>query len=342
MGPLISWLSLPGVTLFFVLSGYLIGGILIHTLEKGRTDVRDIGRFWARRWMRTLPAYYVTLLILFALHWLFQPGFQPRAYLALFWFGQNLLSAHPVGFFEEAWSLAVEEWFYLLSPVFLWGLIRWRKVSVRQAILVTAILFTLVAWGMRLYHWGQGHIREVMDWDLLQRKQVFTRFDSLMLGVLAAYVARYHPRIWLGAPRVCLAIGIVGLLVQERVLQVVPHDFLLEETPIYSNLLYLFLNSLGTALCLPFLSQWKQAKGKGARTITFISLVSYSWYLVHMSLFSYWILRWLPLSTSRAEAGYEWALYLLYWGGSLGLAFVSYLVVEQTGIRLRERWFAKR
>jgi len=53
-----------GVELFFVLSGFLIGTILISTIEKEqRFDVKSLFNFWKRRWFRTLPTYYFILII---------------------------------------------------------------------------------------------------------------------------------------------------------------------------------------------------------------------------------------------------------------------------------------
>src|SRR6476660_2608898 len=62
------WLALgDGVIIFFVLSGYLIGRILFKTIERG-FGFRDLLKFWYRRWMRTLPAYFfvITLLMLYS------------------------------------------------------------------------------------------------------------------------------------------------------------------------------------------------------------------------------------------------------------------------------------
>ena len=64
-----------GVAIFFVLSGYLIGGILIRTLERDGAGFGNLLNFWVRRWMRTLPLYFLILLILCILSYAFVPGF---------------------------------------------------------------------------------------------------------------------------------------------------------------------------------------------------------------------------------------------------------------------------
>ncbi len=112
-----------GVELFFVLSGFLIGGILIRTYEKeGRFDGRLLLNFWTRRWFRTLPNYYLVLLglIVFTLLRAWRSGLPhtlpPTGTLATYFvFGQNF--ARDVSpFFPETWSLAIEEWSYLTLP----------------------------------------------------------------------------------------------------------------------------------------------------------------------------------------------------------------------------------
>ncbi|HEY3837427.1 MAG TPA: acyltransferase family protein, partial [Bryobacteraceae bacterium] len=102
-----------GVELFFVLSGFLIGGILIRDFSKSETT-GALGRFWGRRWLRTLPLFYLFLVINLVIDTsLGQPttGWWRNAF-----FVQNFASAAGP-FFVESWSLAVEEWFYLLAPV---------------------------------------------------------------------------------------------------------------------------------------------------------------------------------------------------------------------------------
>ena len=98
-----------GVNLFFVLSGFLITGILLDS----RAQKHYFRRFYVRRALRILPAFYALLLIL-----LFIPS-QSRAYLLLsFFYLSNLAS--PLGIpmtYTMLWSLAVEEHFYFVWPV---------------------------------------------------------------------------------------------------------------------------------------------------------------------------------------------------------------------------------
>ena len=103
-----------GVELFFVLSGYLIGGILLKQFQKNNFSLsfEAIKTFWIRRWLRTLPNYYLILLVYFIVFYMQKPDAMWR-YL---FFLQNIWN-HPPYFFEESWSLCIEEISYLISRI---------------------------------------------------------------------------------------------------------------------------------------------------------------------------------------------------------------------------------
>ena len=115
------WIRLiNGVELFFVLSGFLIGGILIKIFQNSNSfGIREIGNFWIRRWFRTLPNYYLILILNIIVVYF---GIIKEDYSQFNWkfflFIQNF-SQHFIGFFWESWSICVEEWFYLLFPIIL-------------------------------------------------------------------------------------------------------------------------------------------------------------------------------------------------------------------------------
>ena len=96
-----------GVELFFALSGFLIGTILIKLFNNGATQSR-LGRFWFRRWMRTLPSYFFILIF----YWMFFGQVQYSDFILLQW-----PINHNQGVVPVSWSLAVEEWFYIIFPI---------------------------------------------------------------------------------------------------------------------------------------------------------------------------------------------------------------------------------
>ena len=104
------WIKLiPGVPLFFVLSGFLIGSMLINIFEKENVSFSVILNFLKRRWFRTLPNYYLILIlnILFVYFGIIKEDFTQFNF-SFFIFSQNLFRPF-YGFFWESWSISIEE-----------------------------------------------------------------------------------------------------------------------------------------------------------------------------------------------------------------------------------------
>lgn len=193
---LYSFPILDGVSIFFVLSGFLIGGILIKILNENKTfSIKLLVDFWKRRWFRTLPNYYLILLILIVLELLFRTiDFSEIS--RYFYFFQNFSSIHPP-FFREAWSLSVEEWFYLLIPFLILVFIKVLKLSFKNSILLVA-LTVIVVISSFIYRFQNVELNGIgyASWDMLFEQQVITRLDSLIYGFLAAYVYIYFIDFW--------------------------------------------------------------------------------------------------------------------------------------------------
>jgi len=132
-----SFFQIDGVTMFFVLSGFLIGNILIKAINETSFTIKNLYGFWIRRWFRTLPNYYLVLLFfIFIYHKLNDK--LPNDLINYFFFSQNLRHGCTFEFFGASWSLCVEEWFYLLIPIFLFSMMyitkqvskKWKILSV--------------------------------------------------------------------------------------------------------------------------------------------------------------------------------------------------------------------
>ena len=184
--------GIDGVELFFCLSGFLIGGLLLD-IQHRNPSADAIKVFLIRRWMRTLPLYYLTLTAF----WLF-PQLEPNvpqrvwSYVLL---SQNLFTPMPAGWFGPSWSLTIEEWSYLLLPILAFQVFRSTRNPLGNAALTMIAIGFAVRLGLGLGHgpWSLG------DWDLLIRKTVMSRVDAVAYGVLGAVFAdRYghRPRSW--------------------------------------------------------------------------------------------------------------------------------------------------
>lgn len=325
--------TLDGVTMFFVLSGFLIGGILIRTLETRPASRATLVNFWIRRWFRTLPNYYLVLLLLVGYHMLFKELDVSRV-ASYFLFVQNFAWAHP-GFFPEAWTLAVEEWFYVLVPLCLFLGVGVLGARPRQTVLLVALAVILGSLAIRYGRFAGMESVNFFQWDLQFRKQVVTRLDSLIFGVLGAWFYYYYEAFWFRYRKPAFFLGMVLLLIYKAtfVLMVVNSWSM----GMYYCVFSFSLVSFGIALLLPLLSHLKHGEGLWFRLITLTSLISYSMYLIHFNLVQHIVLphliEWVPFSLEgQSLALTRFALYwVLCFAGSMLL--YKYFELPTTALR---------
>lgn len=264
-----------GVCIFFVLSGFLIGNIIIKSVEKNGFSRSELFTFWIRRWFRTLPNYYLFVFILGVLSKLFITGFPLRAIIPFLFFSQNLMHANDA-FFGESWSLSVEEWFYLSIPLLLFFSVNFLKISFKRSLIVVSVFMLLFSTFFRYYMYSSGHLPEMIDY----RRVVIMRMDNLMYGVIGAYISFYYQHFWTTNRYKFFITGIVLVLIWKVFSYIYPNI----DSFYYANIFYpLFCMAV---LCLlPVLSQYSLKKySVVAIAITYISLISYSLYLIHFSL----------------------------------------------------------
>lgn len=312
-----------GVSFFFVLSGFLIGRILFREFTETQNLMRSLGKFWINRWMRTLPAYLVVLIFLV----LIERRFTWETF-EYFFFIQNLTGPHPT-FFPEAWSLAVEEWFYLSSPlIFIFYLKTHFKP--RHAFLLTALSLGLFSIALRAY---LPSVENETQWDEQIKKVLIFRFDAMMLGFLAAWM--FHRPIWDRIQKIW-PIGL-SLIVIQRVLQWKFNTFY-GDWPFYYNNLSLLLVGLGTLLCLPKIYGLSHPRIRYlSQCITYISLISYSLYLLNLSIIRTHIIPRLHNKLLPQLNEYPWLEFTLYLVLCFGLASVLRQLIEKPFIELRDK-----
>ena len=257
--------GLSGVEIFFVLSGYLVGRILLQT-----PPMRAAWRgFLARRWRRTLPLYYLCLALL---AWVWPP---------LFWqpdHGRVLLQTLPVyalflqnfawtvghnNWFGASWSLAVEEWFYLGFSAMLLGMT--ARFGRRAALLLTVGLYLI----------GPALARGLAAPVNAAPHSVITAEDQICLGVLMAWLSLSAPARFRALARwLPLGLALCTLFWWEQLWIAAP----------VRQALWLDVLGIGIALCLPAAVAWRQADGVLPTLIRAISLRSYGLYLIHLPL----------------------------------------------------------
>ena len=319
-----------GVELFFVLSGFLIGTILVRAGDKLR-EPSQIVTFYIRRWFRTLPLFWIFL----GIHVWLEASLRDHRPNALEiaqhgFFLRNLFGLH-ITFFPESWSLAVEEWFYLLFPLALWcGLRLVRRFDV---------VFLTVALGFFLFS-NTGRMltasRDYATWTAWMREGVFFRFDGLMLGVFAAWLALRYDINWRKYRALCGGAGILLLAAMYATLWTVSgHDIGLSADDYFARTIRFTLVSLGFALLLPAASTWKLgAENIFSTMIRRIALWSYALYLVHLPLIQIVQRQLSPTPTSSLP--YAIGVFALEIGGSLLISALLYRVVESRCTHLRD------
>jgi len=223
-----------GVDLFFVLSGFLIASQLLKPWATGSRP--DYPRFFARRLLRTLPAYAAILLLYFG-----APGLREFPDIQPFWqfatFTENFLF-EPSGpkAFSHVWSLCVEEQFYLVFPGAV-AILAWKPSARRTcATLAVLLLFGIAVRAGLWLAWvakppfvlaAEANWRPYMT---LIYYPTWSRLDGLLCGIAFAALRIYRPARWVrltARPNLLLAAGLAGmaaaiLLFQRQIAPLLP------------------------------------------------------------------------------------------------------------------------
>jgi peptidoglycan/LPS O-acetylase OafA/YrhL len=334
-----------GVDLFFVLSGFLVGGLLLGELhERGAVDVR---RFLVRRTFKIWPSYFVLIGVVFLLTSTIDP---PRdAAKAFKHIVPNLLHVQNywIGPRLQTWSLAIEEHFYLVLPFFLALVAKGRRPGVPLGILATLLLIGCLALRVRGVMLGVDSATSFVF-------PTHLRLDSLFFGVLLAYAYRFHPeRLRLLVPwRRCLVLIGFACVLPMAVVDLHFSPFVVTAG---FSLLYLGYGALLMAALLPSLFGPASAvpPGRVILVLAGIGRVSYPMYLwffdvqdvfrrVGMPAFSPpWLVS--LVGEPGAAQGVWWStMQLCYIVATVAMGYLMTAAVERPGLALRDRLFPPR
>ncbi len=192
----ISKFGWTGVDLFFVLSGFLIASQLFAQIAQEQKIV--FKTFFIKRFFRIIPAFLFVLAVYFL--W---PSGREREALAPIWkyltFTQNLgLDAGSQGTFSHAWSLCIEEQFYLFLPLLLIVIVKFKFLRWGHGLLMALFVFGFAA---RLYAWHyliQPFAEEedyILYWFKWMYYPTYARLDALLVGVSLAAVFQFKQKI---------------------------------------------------------------------------------------------------------------------------------------------------
>jgi peptidoglycan/LPS O-acetylase OafA/YrhL len=300
-----------GVDIFFVISGYLIGG---HIFAEVRAGAFSYLRFYQRRAKRILPAFYVVLVSsLVAALFLLSPSEASdfgRSALGATLSVANIVFWHYSGYFDTrsnlqpllmTWSLGVEEQFYVVIPLLMVVLARIRRSLLLPAILGACFLSFLLAW------------RELGSYPLNVFFLLPERAWELGVGVALAVAQMSRKHRTLPAPLIQL-LSVAGLI------SLLAPLFLLNARSPFPGVTAL-PSVLGTALIIALPSSWLNRRLLSLPPLVFVGRISYSWYLWHWPLLAF--LR--IVSGNHLPPLAAW----LALAASFVVAILSYYFIEQ-------------
>ena len=315
-----------GVDLFFVISGFLISGLLFS--EFRRTGQIHFARFFIRRGFKIYPAFYV-LVCLTTVWQLFcnkrsHPSIWPRFVNDIFF-----LQAYREGTWGHFWSLSVEEHFYLLLPLALWLMIRFRK-GAANPFEALPVLFLVVAVGML--------VARLLTAKFVRPFQMQThlfpthlRLDSLLFGVLLGYYFHFHrERLTQFVTTYREAIFCAGLILLSPLFFIGQYNQWMYTYGFTAA--FLGYGCLMMALLHIEIDLTSGSAGALLRGVAYVGTFSYSIYLWHVP----WLIfvRALPLESTVARL-------CCFYGGAILLGIFAGNLIETPALRLRETLFPR-
>ncbi len=331
-----SWLSRygwMGVDLFFVLSGFLIGSQVLAPLARG--DSLSFRDFYLRRAFRILPAFWVVLALYVAFPWLREaPGMEPWWKFAAFFMNLSIDYRHNAAF-SHAWSLCVEEHFYLVFPLLAWALMR-RPSAVK--FIAVCVFVVLAGIALRSGVWLHNTALEQAgassrNWfveDIYY--PTWNRLDGLLFGVVLAALRTFRPDFWLRLQANGNWLLLAGLLVMAL-------SFWLfrDRVGLLGNSIGWPIMSLGLALLVCAGSSERSWIGRRALPgAGWLAAASFSLYLTHKA--AYHVTQNL---FGEALEGRGVIAFIAYAAGALAAGAILHHAVERPFLTLRGRFMRR-
>jgi peptidoglycan/LPS O-acetylase OafA/YrhL len=260
-------LSSISVEVFFIISGFVLAPQILKVAQS--QNINNYKIFLIRRWYRTIPLYILSLVLTSIIIGQFL-SFDFFKYL---FFIQNFFKiVVNIDYFSISWSLSVEEWFYLIFPLFLFVFIKFLKFNNERFIIYASILFIITIFLLRFIN-----IQDE-EWGSNIRRIVIYRLDSIVFGfILYFYKDRISDRVF---NKILLLIGIiVTSVILYKILEINASKNLI----LYKIIFHYMVALWGSLVVLFFyIFDKKTEKNYLNKLNLFLGKISYSIYLFHL------------------------------------------------------------
>lgn len=310
-----------GVDIFFVLSGFLVSGLLFKEhIQQGKIDIK---RFLVRRAFKLYPAFYALIAITVLVRLATGAPIPWRGLVGELFFIQNYIG----GLWYHTWSLAVEEHFYLGISLLIFWLLKLRKPGKADPFRSIPVIFILIAIACLAFRASNLRLPEFSYQRFVFETHI--RIDALMFGVLLSYWWHYRGlstrlRDWhalIFVPAGCFLMVPAFLF---------PMEFHKEITVFATVPIY-----VGAGLLVLASTRLAGSRHRSLITAGILGASSYSIYLWHMAV-AIW--GWPLFGKATGLQNYA-AYFVFYMGGSLAFGLLMSRLVEWPMLRIRERFF---
>ncbi len=317
-----------GVDLFFVLSGFLISSQLFAQIKKGQTV--SFKQFFLKRFFRIVPAF----LFILGLYFIF-PFFRERESLPPLWkfltFTQNFgFNIKYFGTFSHAWSLCVEEHFYLFLPIILVFLQYGKLINKSYWLLI--ILF-LIGFILRFYSYNNFYLSNIKEansfiyWYQYIYYPTYNRLDGLLAGVAIAGIYIFYQSAWEKIStygNLSILLGIIVLMLSY---------FLCYDQRTFNASVFGFpLVAIGYGLIvIGAISPTSFLYKLNSKLLSLIATLSYSFYLIHKGIIH---LTHYFLDNFNLGAN---VLFFIAIFNCLFFAYLLHIIIEKPFLRLRNK-----
>ena len=239
-------------------------------------------------------------------------------------------------FFTESWSLPIEEFAYIIGPLLLYVLL-FLKLNISKSKLfgfVTIFIILFFTITKIIYNFNTSE-SDMIFWNGNLKAITLYRIDAIYFGVLAAYFSMVQSKIWKKLSYLSFILGAIIFLGLNYVIPT--RQIFIDTHPFFWNVLYLPINSIAIALCLPFLSQITTAPKFISIPVTTISIISYSMYLLHYSIVLQLLKYFIP---SDGLSSFNVSIYIsIYVIATILLSYILYKVFEKPMMDIRDKTF---